>query len=611
MKKFIIILTMAVLLLGAKSVDQLEMNGELTLYKNTTSNLNARARKQGTLYYDTSTNEVKFDNGTALSSIGGGGSTFSDSSFAVFDNGDNTKILNFEVSAVATATTRTITMPNANVSLADVNNAVLINGSRAFTADQSHGGFKITNLATPTASTDASTKGYVDNNFATNTLNNLGTTNINASLLFDSDQSYDIGTNTNAVAIMYVASLIGGDNTNGILIQGGLSGGDINYTTVNTTASSGLQTFSTGNCTAAGCDTGAFSFTSGNAQGTGASDSGSFSFITGTSTNGTRGKITLNSRLVESTSVVQGPDGSASAPTYSFTSDSDNGMFLIGANQLGLTVGGTQKMGITTTQFNIANNFYPSTTDTYNLGNTTTRWAALVATKVISKGSGGDVFRALDNSDNVQHELTNNGQGPASLATGYAWHSVDGTNLLFYTDDESTSTANIYFETGNASSGNSGGLLFRTGTATGTRGNADFNVNSFRVVAGNSGFGNITPTVKVDIDGALAVRDDGVGVNLTADNQVITVGNRSFIRITSDSATATDRTFVLTQGTRNGHILVLQWNDATNLGELVDDAANNGGGNIRLSATWLPTQYDTLTLISTGTDWIEIGRSTN
>ena len=36
------------------------------------------------------------------------------------------------------------------------------NGTNAFTADQSHGGFKITNLATPTAASDAATKGYVD-----------------------------------------------------------------------------------------------------------------------------------------------------------------------------------------------------------------------------------------------------------------------------------------------------------------------------------------------------------------------------------------------------------------------------------------------------------------
>jgi hypothetical protein len=35
-------------------------------------------------------------------------------------------------------------------------------GGQAFTANQSMGGFKLTNLGTPTVSTDAATKGYVD-----------------------------------------------------------------------------------------------------------------------------------------------------------------------------------------------------------------------------------------------------------------------------------------------------------------------------------------------------------------------------------------------------------------------------------------------------------------
>ena len=43
--------------------------------------------------------------------------TFSDSTFRIQDNDDATKQLAFEVSGVATATTRTITMPNADVNL--------------------------------------------------------------------------------------------------------------------------------------------------------------------------------------------------------------------------------------------------------------------------------------------------------------------------------------------------------------------------------------------------------------------------------------------------------------------------------------------------------------
>src|SRR4051812_10610908 len=50
----------------------------------------------------------------------------------------------------------------ATTKLADSANFVLRGGSVAFTSDQSLGGNKLTNVGTPSASTDAATKGYVD-----------------------------------------------------------------------------------------------------------------------------------------------------------------------------------------------------------------------------------------------------------------------------------------------------------------------------------------------------------------------------------------------------------------------------------------------------------------
>jgi hypothetical protein len=88
---------------------------------------------------------------------------FLDNVFRISDDVDNTKKIAFQASGIATGTTRTITMPDANVNLGEVNTAILQNGSRAFTADQSMGGFKLTNLAAPTAGSDAATKTYVDN----------------------------------------------------------------------------------------------------------------------------------------------------------------------------------------------------------------------------------------------------------------------------------------------------------------------------------------------------------------------------------------------------------------------------------------------------------------
>lgn len=100
-------------------------------------------------------------------------------------------------------------------------------------------------------------------------------------------------------------------------------------------------------------------------------------------------------------------------------------------------------------------------------------------------------------------------------------------------------------------------------------------------------------------------------VTLAADNQVVNVTTTSYVQLASDSAVAGDRTFLLT-GTNvtSGAHAILEWT-GTNAGELVDDAANSGAGNVRLSATWTPTQYDTLSLIFNGTDWIETARATN
>jgi hypothetical protein len=83
------------------------------------------------------------------------GNERSDSLFRIVDNLDNTKKLAFEASAIATGTVRTISMPNANVNLTDVNQAVLQDGTRAMTANLSLGSFKITNLANGTSPNDA------------------------------------------------------------------------------------------------------------------------------------------------------------------------------------------------------------------------------------------------------------------------------------------------------------------------------------------------------------------------------------------------------------------------------------------------------------------------
>ncbi len=64
---------------------------------------------------------------------------------------------------MATTQTNTAQIKDLSVSAAKVGTDVLITaGTHAFTGDQSMGGNKLTNVGTPSASTDAANKGYVD-----------------------------------------------------------------------------------------------------------------------------------------------------------------------------------------------------------------------------------------------------------------------------------------------------------------------------------------------------------------------------------------------------------------------------------------------------------------
>lgn len=799
----------------------------------TSAALGALTRKQGAIYFDTTLNVFVGDDGSALSSFGGGGgSEFFDDVFRIKDDGDGTKELAFEVSAIATGTTRTITMPNAAVNLADVNNAVLVNGTRPFTADQSMGGFKITNLATPTANMDASTKAYVDTGatniirpnganpftadqsmggfkltnlglgtasldavardqvvgrdtlgatdfsaaslkitnmadptdpqdattkfyvdglvagFATTELDNLTTTNINANLNGNTGGTWTIktrdetgvsskalivssgtadsgnssgsvtmgsapadnassgitnsrsGSTTGATSGAYVAGSGDGFNSGSSFFQSGLASGSNSgqalYGSGNAQVNSGPVSLVSGDATTG--DSGGVTVGSGTAagargnvtiaapqglfgSGTAALPSLSFSSdpntgiynvagdTLGFSTNGvlrafidtdsidhtlvlngpngtsalptfsfsgdpntgmynvaadslgfsTNGvlRMSIDNDSVDPTVVITGANGTASLPAFSFSADPDTGVFRSSANSLGLVAGGTERISITSS--GIA---FPLDS-TYNVGDGTNYATAMFSDRYLINGVGqNQVIDALLSSGNIQLHL--NASSPSGRAgTINAWrldgNTPSGVGFGFFsnqsTANDAVATDNVYISSGRktAGTGDSGNVFIDTGTsAGGNRGSVISDTRFFLIEGGNLGIGTgiTSASVKVDIDGAIRYRSAGT-TTITADNQSVSTADRSHIDLASDSVVATDRTFVLTQSTVAGQILILRWSDATNLGELIDDSAQTGGGNVRLSTTWLPTQYDTLMLMSTGTDWIEVSRSTN
>jgi hypothetical protein len=122
-------------------------------------------------------------------------------------------------------------------------------------------------------------------------------------------------------------------------------------------------------------------------------------------------------------------------------------------------------------------------------------------------------------------------------------------------------------------------------------------------VSGNVGISVPLPNTKLDVDGAIALRPAANAV--TADNQAITVGNRSFLRLTPDGTPA-NRTITLSNGLQDGQQLVIRVSATGANGiELADS------GNLNISGTAMLDDGDTLTLIWDGSLWFEMYRSNN
>lgn len=110
-----------------------------------------------------------------------GGSTFFDNVFRIQDDGDNSKQIAFEASAITTATTRTVTMPDEDVDL--------------------------------TVSSDAA------GSFANRTLSNLGVTALNADLLPGAPNVRSLGAAANELASVFTRLIMGSVGNPSIDVQ--------------------------------------------------------------------------------------------------------------------------------------------------------------------------------------------------------------------------------------------------------------------------------------------------------------------------------------------------------------------------------------------------------
>jgi hypothetical protein len=124
--------------------------------------------------------------------------------------------------------------------------------------------------------------------------------------------------------------------------------------------------------------------------------------------------------------------------------------------------------------------------------------------------------------------------------------------------------------------------------------------------AGNVGIGGIVPATRLDVDGALSLRPNPVAQAVTVDNQAIGTTGRSYVRLTSNSTTATGRTIVLANGVQAGQLLILENAGATGSLELQRSTT------LALSAASLVlTTADVLTLVWNGSAWVQTSYSNN
>lgn len=147
------------------------------------------------------------------------------------------------------------------------------------------------------------------------------------------------------------------------------------------------------------------------------------------------GNVTATSFIgaVTPTGQIGGADGTAAAPTYTFASDLDNGFYRIGANNVGLSIGGTKRWDYSTTTSALTGNLTVSGTVT--IGGNAVATAAYVATgtsgATIPLLNGANTFSGVQTFSAAPVVTAAGGITANNSAKAFAAFTQSGTTVTY------------------------------------------------------------------------------------------------------------------------------------------------------------------------------------
>lgn len=295
-------------------------------------------------------------------------------------------------------------------------------------------------------------------------------------------------------------------------------------------------------------------------------------------------------------------DGTEASPGVAFSADANSGFYRIGADNIGMSLGGSKIIDYGTTGMAVTGTFSCSglmtltggavsggdiisdTDSTDSLGSTGVRWAALWTDNITMGGVYAGATGTFSNTLGVTGVLT----ATAGVVTG--------SDIISDTDStDNLGSTTVRWLKGWFDTLTAGTLTIGAGSIVDSSGAIDFGDEDLSTT-GALGVGGL------DVAGVLTF---GTETTLTVATGAVTA-TKSFHSIDTEGAASTDDLETISGGAE-GDVLVLK-----SVSTSRDIVIKDGAGNIRCAGDFnLGSSQDTMTLMYFNSFWHEVSRSNN